>query len=134
MAYSVNSIVTKADCDALLSIANKEKSDLAFRKISLERQQSNYSINSVEINTEVTALTTIVNCTCPKKLDTIWGIFMERKVKYGYTFKLECVELVTKKYYSTGYVSKLKAIPETLIRKWIGRFCHQKWIGICLNI
>ncbi len=68
MAYSVNSIVTKADCDALLSIANKEKSDLAFRKISLERQQSNYSSNSVEINAELTAinaevsaLTTIVN-------------------------------------------------------------------------
>ncbi len=45
---------------------------------------------------------------------------MERKVNYGYSFKLECVELVTKKYYSTGYVSKLKDIPETLIRKWVG--------------
>lgn len=45
---------------------------------------------------------------------------MERKVKYGYAFKLECVELVTKKYYSTGYVSKLKNLSETLIRKWVG--------------
>jgi hypothetical protein len=23
---------------------------------------------------------------CPQKLDTIWGIFMERKVKYDYAF------------------------------------------------
>ena len=33
---------------------------------------------------------------------------MERKVKYDYAFKLECVELVLKKHYSDGYVSKLK--------------------------
>jgi transposase len=35
---------------------------------------------------------------------------MERKVKYDYTFKLECVELVLKKHYSCGHVSNLKAI------------------------
>jgi transposase len=32
----------------------------------------------------------------PQKLDTIWGIFMERKVKYDYAFKLECVKLIRK--------------------------------------
>jgi transposase len=35
---------------------------------------------------------------------------MKRKVKYDYAFKLECVELVLKKHYSDGYVSKLKQI------------------------
>jgi transposase len=33
---------------------------------------------------------------------------MERKVKYDYAFKFECVELVLDKHYSDGYVSKLK--------------------------
>ena len=44
---------------------------------------------------------------------------MERKVKYDYTFKLECVELVLKKHYSEGYVSKLKQIPRWNIRNWV---------------
>jgi transposase len=41
---------------------------------------------------------------------------MKRKVKYDYAFKLECVELVLKKHYSDGYVSKLKQIPRWNIR------------------
>ena len=44
---------------------------------------------------------------------------MEKKVKYDYAFKLECVELVLKKHYSEGYVSKLKQIPRWNIRKWV---------------
>ena len=44
---------------------------------------------------------------------------MERKVKYDYAFKLECVELVLKKHYSNVYVSKLKGPSESNIRKWI---------------
>ena len=44
---------------------------------------------------------------------------MERKVKYNYAFKLECVELVLKKHYSEEYVSKLKQIPRWNIRKWV---------------
>ena len=31
---------------------------------------------------------------------------MERKVKYDYAFKLECVKLVLEKYYSFELVSK----------------------------
>jgi transposase len=45
---------------------------------------------------------------------------MERKVKYDYAFKLECVALVLKKHYSHRYVSKLKGVEESNIRKWIG--------------
>ena len=44
---------------------------------------------------------------------------MERKVKYDYAFKLECVELVLKKHYSAGYVSKLKQTARWNIRKWV---------------
>ncbi len=44
---------------------------------------------------------------------------MERKVKYDYAFKLECVELVLKKHYSKKYVSRLKNLDESNIRKWV---------------
>jgi transposase len=44
---------------------------------------------------------------------------MERKVKYDYAFKLECVELVLKNYHSIVYVSKLKGLNESNIRKWV---------------
>lgn len=46
--------------------------------------------------------------------------FMERKVKYDYAFKLECVKLVLEKHYSNDYVSKLKGPDEYNIRKWVG--------------
>lgn len=45
---------------------------------------------------------------------------MERKVKYDYAFKLECVELVLKKHYSCESVSKEKGPNESNIRKWVG--------------
>lgn len=45
---------------------------------------------------------------------------MERKVKYNYAFKLECMELVLKKHHSILYVSKLKGLNESNIRKWVG--------------
>ena len=51
---------------------------------------------------------------------------MERKVKYDFAFKLECVELVLKQHYSTGYVSKLKDIEVSNIRKWV---CFYKRYG-----
>ena len=44
---------------------------------------------------------------------------MDRKVKYDYAFKLECVELVLDKHYSKEYVSKLKGLDESNIRKWV---------------
>lgn len=49
---------------------------------------------------------------------------MERKVKYDYAFKLECVRLVLEKHYSTEYVSKLKELNESNIRKWINFYQH----------
>ena len=48
--YSVTNLTTIADCDVLLNMANKEKADLAFKKLSEERLVTNYSITSVEID------------------------------------------------------------------------------------
>jgi transposase len=45
---------------------------------------------------------------------------MEIKVKYDYTFKLECVKLVLEKQNSYGFVSKLKGAEKSNIRRWVG--------------
>lgn len=55
---------------------------------------------------------------------------MERKVKYDYAFKLECVELVLKKHYSKVYVSKLKGPNESDIRKWVEFYKTYGEIGL----
>ena len=48
--YSVTNLTTIADCDVLLTMANKEKADLVFKKLSEERLVTNYSTASVEID------------------------------------------------------------------------------------
>ena len=67
MAYSMDKLTTVAECDAVLTVAEKEKKNLEFRKTSLERQKESYAANSVEIDAdlaatdaEVTALQTVV--------------------------------------------------------------------------
>ena len=55
---------------------------------------------------------------------------MERKVKYDYTFKLECVKLVLEKYHSCSYVSAEKGIERSSLRKWI--IFYQKYGAIGL--
>lgn len=55
---------------------------------------------------------------------------MERKVKYDYAFKLECVELILKHHYSAGYVSKLKQTSRWNIRKWVSFYKAYGEIGL----
>jgi transposase len=55
---------------------------------------------------------------------------MERKVKYDYAFKLECVKLVLEKQYSCNYVSNLKGLNESSIRKWVGFYSQYGDIGL----
>ena len=55
---------------------------------------------------------------------------MERKVKYDYAFKLECVKLVLEKHYSCNYVSNQKGLNESNIRKWIGFYKEYGAIGL----
>lgn len=59
---------------------------------------------------------------------------MERKVKYDYAFKLECVELVIKQHYSNQYVSKLKGLNESNIRKWVNLYKAQGKVGFLPRI
>jgi transposase len=54
---------------------------------------------------------------------------MERKVKYDYAFKLECVELVLKKHYSDRYVSKFKHLPRWNMRKGVSFYKTYSEIG-----
>lgn len=44
---------------------------------------------------------------------------MERKVKYDYTFKLECIKLIIEQDHSCESVSKRKGVHESIIRKWL---------------
>ena len=59
---------------------------------------------------------------------------MERKVKYDYAFKLECVELVLTKHYSDRYVSKLKQIPRWNVRKWVSFYKVYGEVGLLPRI
>jgi hypothetical protein len=107
MAYSVNLISTVADCNLLLSLAAKEKSDLEFRKISQERQRSSYAETAVEteaelqtVNAELAALASIIatlpdgqvkddNITKQKKLELKQYLLAEKKDNYGAVALLE---------------------------------------------
>jgi hypothetical protein len=60
--YSLNRITTVADCDVLLTWAEREKSDLAYKHYTINRITTNYGETSVEIeailqgvNAEITA-------------------------------------------------------------------------------
>ncbi|MBY0244698.1 MAG: transposase [Sphingobacteriaceae bacterium] len=55
---------------------------------------------------------------------------MERKVKYDYAFKLECVNLVLEKHYSCGMVSVQKGVEESNIRKWVGFYKEYGYAGL----
>jgi transposase len=55
---------------------------------------------------------------------------MERKVKYDYAFKLECVKLVLEKHYSCNYVSIEKGLERSNLRKWIGFYKEYGAVGL----
>ncbi|MES2862761.1 MAG: hypothetical protein V4666_01450 [Bacteroidota bacterium] len=66
--YSLNKITTVADCNVLLTWAEKEKSDLTFKQLSVERVTVNYSSTSIEIDAvlqgvvaEIAAIETIIS-------------------------------------------------------------------------
>ncbi|MEZ7507365.1 helix-turn-helix domain-containing protein [Flavobacterium sp. Arc2] len=55
---------------------------------------------------------------------------MERKVKYDYAFKLECVKLVTNEHYSCASVSNKKDTSESNIRKWVSFYREYGKVGL----
>lgn len=101
MNYTLDALTTVADCDAVLTIANKEREDLDFKKLSLQRQVKTYGDNTVEISVELAgvqaeldATNTILNVLPAgaakdeqqvKKTKLEYKIFLlnERKHNYG---------------------------------------------------
>jgi hypothetical protein len=101
MPYSVSSITTAADCDLLINMTNKQKNDLAYRKLSLERQRANYAETSLEleaelqtVNAEAAALDAVIatlpdgdvkddNVTRKKRLELKQFLLTEKKENYG---------------------------------------------------
>jgi hypothetical protein len=88
MSYSLNGITQVADCDVLLNWANKEKADLAFKKLSEDRLTTRFENSAVEVQTiltgviaEITALTTVLDALPdgPTKVNET-----KRKVKLEY--------------------------------------------------
>lgn len=55
---------------------------------------------------------------------------MERKVKYDYAFKLECVNLVLEKHHSCQYVAIQRGLNESNIRKWVSFYRKYGRIGL----
>jgi hypothetical protein len=67
MDYSIEKLQTVADCNSLQALVNKEKSDLEYKKLTLERGHTNYLERSTKIasdmaltNNEIAALNTIL--------------------------------------------------------------------------
>lgn len=74
--YSLNKINTVADCNVLLTWAEKEKSDLTFKQLSVERVAVNYSSTSIEIDAVLQGVVAEVSA-----IDTIIGTLAEGPTK-----------------------------------------------------
>ncbi|HEX9152042.1 MAG TPA: transposase [Flavobacterium sp.] len=55
---------------------------------------------------------------------------MEKKVKYDYAFKLECVKLVVEQGYSTESISNKKNISDSNIRRWVSFYREYGTVGL----
>ncbi|MBC7935845.1 MAG: hypothetical protein H7Y86_10895 [Rhizobacter sp.] len=53
MNYNSTLLTTVADCDTVLNMTNKDKSNLELRKLNLQHQHDNYEDNSVELEAEL---------------------------------------------------------------------------------
>ncbi len=67
MNYSFTLLNSKEDCDAMIAIANKNKAELEYKKITLQHKKNISTGNAVEIetelqsvNTEIAALETVI--------------------------------------------------------------------------
>ena len=56
MSYTLTALSTKADCTALINIANNEKGSLAYRRTGLQRQNQTATLTSLEIETSLAAV------------------------------------------------------------------------------
>jgi hypothetical protein len=56
MAYSLNALLTVADCNLAIAIATKDKEVLEVRKTNLVQHQKNHATHSVETSSELQAV------------------------------------------------------------------------------
>lgn len=57
MSYTLTSLSTKADCIALLTIANREKEGMVYKKSGLQRQSQTATLTAMEISASLAAVT-----------------------------------------------------------------------------
>ena len=104
MKHSFSLITSKQDCQTLISIANQEKKDLDFRKLSLERRLESASSNSIEVETELQTKRAEIAA-----LETVIAGLPDGKTKEETIFKKEKAEfrvlLLTKGKGNYGVVS-----------------------------
>lgn len=88
MAYSINGITQVADCDVLLTWAEKEKAELTFKKLSEDRLTTRFETSAVEVEAilqgviaELSAIDIVIGVLPegPTKVEEI-----KRKVKLEY--------------------------------------------------
>ena len=107
MNYSFTLIKSKTDCETLISIANQEKDDLAFRKLSLERQRKTATMTSVEVETELQSVTAEIAA-----LESVIGGLPEGTTKDDTIFKKKKLEykvlLLTERKNNYGVVSLIE--------------------------
>ena len=88
MVYSLTTLATRPDCQALIDIASAEKENLAYRKIGLQRQRQTASVTSIEIDSDLAAVTAELSA-----LQTILA-----NVPAGPTYEETVVRLTTAEY------------------------------------
>jgi hypothetical protein len=107
MNYSINRLSTIADCDAVLALAQKDKADLEFKNLSLQRNYQSYQSRSVQLTAdiqvtqaEINALTTVIaglpdgdtkddNIAKQKRLEYRLFTLQEQSENYGVIALLE---------------------------------------------
>ena len=57
MSYSFNSITTVADCDALLLLANREKSEITYAIDTITRRINSITTSAAELTADVATVT-----------------------------------------------------------------------------
>lgn len=67
MSFSINRLTTTEECDNMLALVQKERSDVDYRKQTQERRRDSYSERSSQVSadlqaviTEIASLTTVI--------------------------------------------------------------------------
>ena len=104
MSYSINSVSTITECDALLTMAQKEKSDLDYRKITLNRDKTEALTNGPEVDQELSVISTEITA-----LKAIFSTLPAGDTKDDYEDRIKRAELrkraLTRKEENYGLVA-----------------------------